>query len=121
MMKKNFTTVRKRTKGVRMIHENLIADHQIDRVAEQVMLGLEDRVSPVLYGTLIMLVRGFDEDMQLEMADDLVDFAKYHLAHTTGVVSADIVLDLCYMMIAEEHDILKKSERSRMRNVLGNN
>ena len=120
-MKKNFTTVRKRTKGVRMIHANLIADHQIDRVAEQVMTGLEDKVSPVLYGTLIMLVRGFDEDMQLEMADDLVDFAKYHVAHTTGVMSADIILDLGYMMIAEEHDILKKSERSRMRNLFMNN
>jgi hypothetical protein len=116
-MKKNFTMVRKRTKGVRMIHANLIADHQIDRVAEQVMTGLEDKVSPVLYGTLIMLVRGFDEDMQLEMADDFVDFAKYHVAHTTGVMSADIILDLGYMMIAEEHDILKKSERSRMRNL----
>ena len=116
-MKKNFTTVRKRTKGVRMIHANLIADHQIDRVAEQVMTGLEDKVSPVLYGTLIMLVRGFDEDMQLEMADDFVDFAKYHVAHTTCVMSADIILDLGYMMIAEEHDILKKSERSRMRNL----
>ena len=116
-MKKNFTTVRKRTKGVRMIHANLIADHQIDRVAEQVMTGLEDKVSPVLYGTLIMLVRVFDEDMQLEMADDFVDFAKYHVAHTTGVMSADIILDLGYMMIAEEHDILKKSERSRMRNL----
>ena len=120
-MKKNFTTVHKRTKGVRMIHANLIADHQIDRVAEQVMTGLEDKVSPVLYGTLIMLVRGFDEDMQLEMADDLVDFAKYHVAHTTGVMSADVILDLGYMMIAEEHDILKKSERSRMRNLLLNN
>lgn len=103
-----------------MIHTNLIADHQMDRVAEQVMTGLEDKVSPVLYGTLIMLVRGFDEDMQLEMADDLVDFAKFHVAHTTGVVSADIVLDLCYMMIAEDHDILKKSERSRMRNLFMN-
>ena len=100
-----------------MIHANLIAYHQIDRVAEQVMTGLEDKVSPVLYGTLIMLVRGFDEDMQLEMADDFVDFAKYHVAHTTGVMSADIILDLGYMMIAEEHDILKKSERSRMRNL----
>ena len=120
-MKKNFTTVRKRTKGVRMIHANLIADHQIDRVAEQVMTGLEDKVSPVLYGTLIMLVRGFDEDMQLEMADDFVDFAKYHVAHTTGVMSADIILDLGYMMIAEEHDILKKCERSRMRNLLMKN
>jgi hypothetical protein len=120
-MKKNFTTVRKRTKGVRMIHANLIADHQMDRVAEQVMTGLEDMVSPVLYGTLIMLVRGFDEDMQLEMADDLVDFAKYHVAHTTGVMSADVILDLGYMMIAEEHDILKKSERSRMRNLLMKN
>ena len=104
-----------------MIHANLIADHQIDRVAEQVMTGLEDKVSPVLYGTLIMLVRGFDEDMQLEMADDLVDFAKYHVAHTTGVMSADVILDLGYMMIAEEHDILKKSERSRMRNLLMKN
>ena len=119
-MKKNFTTVRKRTKGVRMIHENLIADHQIDCVAEKVMTGLEDKVSPCLYGTLLMLVRGFDEDMQLEMADDLVDFARFHVAHTTGVVSADIVLDLCYMMIAEDHDILKKSERSRMRNLFMN-
>ena len=104
-----------------MIHANLIADHQIDRVAEQVMTGLEDKVSPVLYGTLIMLVRGFDEDMQLEMADDLVDFAKYHVAHTTGVMSADVILDLGYMMIAEEHNILKKSERSRMRNLLMKN
>ena len=104
-----------------MIHANLIADHLIDRVAEQVMTGLEDMVSPVLYGTLIMLVRGFDEDMQLEMADDLVDFAKYHVAHTTGVMSADVILDLGYMMIAEEHDILKKSERSRMRNLLMKN
>jgi hypothetical protein len=68
-----------------------------------------------------MLVRGFDEDMQLEMADDLVDFAKYHVAHTTGVMSADVILDLGYMMIAEEHDILKKSERSRMRNLLMKN
>ena len=30
---------------------------------------------------------------------------------------ADVILDLGYMMIAEEHDILKKSERSRMRNL----
>ncbi len=65
----------------------------------------------------MMVVRGFDEDMQLELADDLVSFASEHIAHTTGVISADLVLDICYLMIAYDHDILKKRVRSKMRNL----
>jgi len=55
--------------------------------------------------------------MQVEMADDLSDFSQDHTAHTTGVVAADIILDLGYKMIAFEHNILKKGERSRAINL----
>jgi hypothetical protein len=113
----NYTTVRKKAKGVRMIHQNLLKQHQLDPIAEKVLMCLEGKVSPMLYGHLMMVVRGFDEDMQLELADDLVSFASEHIAHTTGVISADLVLDICYLMIAYDHDILKKRVRSKMRNL----
>jgi len=61
-------------------------------------------------------VRGFDEDMQMVMAENLVDFAKQHVAYTTGVSSADLVLDICYKMMAMEMGLLKKSVLSRMKN-----
>ena len=77
-------------------------------------------VSPILYGMLMRSIRGFDETMQLEMAECLVNFAMTHRAWTTGVDAADFVLDVCYLMIAEDHDILKKSERSRMKNYMNN-
>jgi hypothetical protein len=38
------------------------------------------------------------------------------VAYTTGVISADVVLDLCYKMIAAEQGILKKRVLSRMKN-----
>ena len=77
---------------------------------------MRGRISPALQGHFMQLLRSFDEDMQVEMADDLSDFSQDHTAHTTGVVSADIILDLGYKMIAFEHNILKKGERSKVIN-----
>lgn len=116
MKRTNFSTVRKKTKGVKVFHQNLLSEHQMDPIAEKVMEDLNGRISPMLYGALMRSIRGFDEVMQLEMAECLVGFAKSHRAWTTGVDSADFILDVCYLMIAAEHDILKKSERSRMIN-----
>ena len=115
----NYTTVRKKAKGVHMIHQNLLKKHQLDPIAEKVMACLEGKVSPMLYVHLMMVVRGFDEDMQLEMAEDIVSFASEHSAHTTGVISADFTLDVCYLMIAYDHNILKKGVRSKMNNIKG--
>jgi hypothetical protein len=115
---KNFSTVRKCTKGVKVKHENLLPEHQLTRLAEGEMMCLQGLVSLELYGILSYHVRGFDEDMQLTMAENLVDFAKKHVAYTTGVLSADLVLDICYTMIAMEHGLLKKSVLSRMKNKL---
>ena len=120
MIRTNFSTVRKKAKGVKVFHQNLLSEHQVDPIAEKVMEDLECRVSPILYGMLMRTIRGFDEAMQLEMAECLVGFASTHRAWTTGVDAADFILDVCYLMIADEHDILKKSERSRMRNLLMN-
>ena len=117
MKRRNFSTVRKMTKGVRMIHQDLLMEHPLDPVAERILDCMRGRISPALQGHFMQLLRSFDEEMQIEMADDLLDFSSDHIAHTTGVISADVILDLGYKMIAYEHNILKKKDRSRMRNL----
>ena len=112
----NFTTVRKIAKGVKMVHQDLLCKHPLDPVAEHILLGIESKISDALLGHFMLLLRGFDEEMQIEMADDLSDFAREHTLHTTGVIAADIILDFCYKLIAFEHDIVKKGERSRIIN-----
>ena len=116
---KNFSTVRKCTKGVKVVHENLLPEHQLTRLAERELMSLQGVVSMELYGILSYHVRGFDEDMQMVMAENLVDFVKTHVAYTTGVASADLVLDICYKMMAMEMGLLKKSVLSRMKNEHG--
>ena len=113
---KNFSTVRKCTKGVKVKHENLLPEDQLTRLAERELMSLQGVVSMELYGILSYHVRGFDEEMQITMAENLVDFAKQHVAYTTGVSSADLVLDICYKMMAMEMGLLKKSVLSRMKN-----
>ena len=117
MKRRNFSTVRKMTRGVRMIHQDLLMEHPLDPVAERILDCMRGRISPALQGHFMQLLRSFDEEMQSEMADDLLDFSSDHIAHTTGVISADVILDLGYKMIAYEHNILKKKDRSRMRNL----
>ena len=117
MKRRNFSTVRKMTRGVRMVHQDLLMEHPLDPVAERILDCMRGRISPALQGHFMQLLRSFDEEMQIEMADDLLDFSSDHIAHTTGVISADVILDLGYKMIAYEHNILKKKDRSRMRNL----
>ena len=113
MRRRNFSTVRKMTRGVKLIHQDLLTEHPLDPVAERILDCMRGRISPALQGHFMQLLRSFDEDMQIEMADDLNDFSQDHTAHTTGVVSADIILDLGYKLIAFEHNIMKKGERSK--------
>ena len=116
MKERNFSTVRKCTKGVKVVDEHLLSEHQLTRLAERELMNLQGRVSDGLCSVLMYHVRGFDEEMQLVMAENLVDFAKLHVAYTTGVPSADFILDMGYKMIAMEHGIMKKNVVSRMKN-----
>ena len=93
----------------KVIEQDLRSEYPVEGVAASVMECLEDKVSPGLLELLNEVLLGFSDDMQLEMADDLLDFAYGHVMHTTGCLSADAILKSCYEWIAEELGITIKN------------
>lgn len=106
-MKDRTFLVKKAAKNVRLVKQDLRGLYGVEAVAEKTMEELLHYVSPQLYGMLMEQLLAFHEDMQQEMADDLVTFATDHVAYTTGCPSADAILDVCYMWIAIDHGITK--------------
>jgi hypothetical protein len=90
----------------RVIDQNLKGEYNYDSTALRVIENLEDRVSIQLYDMIRDMLLGFDDGMQLEIADNLLDFTVMHVIHTTGCPSADYILEACYRWIAEEQGIL---------------
>ena len=89
-------------KTLKVYEQDLTHQFGVDGTAQYVMECLEDKVSPKLLDVLNAMLLGFNDDMQLEIADDLLDFAYGQVVHTTGCPSADAVLNACYTWIAEE-------------------
>ena len=89
-------------KTLKVYEQDLTYQFGVDGTAQYVMECLEDKVSPKLLDLLNAMLLGFNDDMQLEIADDLLDFAYGQVVHTTGCPSADAVLNACYTWIAEE-------------------
>ena len=89
-------------KNLKVYEQDLTPQFGVDGTAQYVMECLEDKVSPKLLDVLNAMLLGFNDDMQLEIADDLLDFAYGQVVHTTGCPSADAVLNACYTWIAEE-------------------
>ena len=89
MAKKKFKKDYKKV-TYRVIEQDLSSEQRIDGVAMSILECLEERVS---------------EDMQLDIADDLLDFVHSHVIHTTCCISADAVLGSCYQWIAVEKGI----------------
>lgn len=104
MKQKKFIKTRS-SRLVRVIEEDRRGDYGVDRVAECIMEELQNEVTPILYGMLIQQLIAFQEDMQVELADNLVLFAQVHVARFTGCPSADLILTTCYEWIAREHGI----------------
>lgn len=90
---------------LKVIEQDLSYEQSVNVVAMSVMECLEDKVSPELLDLLRAMLLGFSNDMQLEIADDLLDFTCGHVIHTTGCMSADGVLEACYQWIAAEQGI----------------
>ncbi len=88
--------------SIKVIEQDLRDGYSIDGTSKIIMDCLEDKVSPDLLELLKQMLLGFNDDMQLEIADNLLDFAHGHVVHTTGCPSADAVLEACYKWIAEE-------------------
>jgi hypothetical protein len=102
-------------KDVKVVNQNLSEELYLSHQAERETRSLKYKVSPQLLMLLQQQLEPFSKFMQLEMAEDLVIFAYEHLAHTTGCLSADTVLDICYTWIAEEHGIVKSGILDKMK------
>ena len=89
-----------------VIEQDLRQEQKVDGTAMSVMECLEDKVSAELFGMLKTVLLGFSEPIQLEIADDLLDFACHQVIHTTGCISVDVALGSCYKWIAEEKGIM---------------
>ena len=76
-------------------------------MAERETRTLRGKVSQQLRMLLQQQLEPFCEMMQKEMAEDLVIFTYEHIAHTTGCLSADCVLNVCYSWIAEEQGVFQ--------------
>jgi len=94
-----------------LVEENLNAGLGIDFVA---FCALQEKVSPELWDLLYQMLLPFADSMQLEIADDLLDFAHGYVIHTTGCPSADAVLEVCYRWIAEERGLDEFAEKIKL-------
>ena len=88
-----------------VIKEDLTAEYSIESTSAAMMNILGNKVSLELLDLLNSMLLGFCNEMQLEMADDLLDFAQTHVVNATGCLSADAALMACYQWIAEEQGI----------------
>ena len=105
-MKRRVLFVENFAKVEKVITQDLSNEFGIDERAARIMRLVEGEVSEELLNVLMGELQGFCGQMQIEMAEDLLDFALAHVVHTTGCPSADYVLDYCYSYIAMEHDIM---------------
>lgn len=94
-----------RTQNMMVLNEDYTDVLSIDSYAENLMGGVEGKVSPELFGLLNEMLLGFCDDMQVVMAWGLETFAGAHIIHKSGCLSVDSVLGACYSWIAEEHGI----------------
>ena len=88
-----------------VIEQDLACGQAVSGTAMTVMECLEDKVSAELFELLKTILLGFSEPMQLEIADDLLDFACRQVVHNTGCISVDSVLYSCYKWIADEKGV----------------
>ena len=101
--KKNYSKVK--FVKVKVIEQNLRSEQEIGDEVESLVRLLGSKVSAELQVIIMEMMLGFSKEMQLEIADNLLDFAHGHVVHTTGCWSADAVLKSCYEWIAEEQGL----------------
>ena len=74
----------------------------IDGTARFVMEIVEERVSPKLYEDMMDYLLGFNEGMQLEIADNLLDAVCHGWQHYIGIPHIDNQMKCFYLLIEEE-------------------
>lgn len=86
----------------KILKTNLSLDWDINPEAEELMEFVEPRVSKRLYEDMMDYLLGFDEEMQLEIADNLLDSVHDNCEHYIGIRHIDTKMRCFYMLIDEE-------------------
>ena len=83
-----------------MVEEYLLYD--VDSTAARVMRYVKHRISKELYEYLLQILVPYTSRVQLDMAENILDFVNDIPVQDIGCQSADEVLEYCYRLIAEE-------------------
>ena len=83
-----------------MVEEYLLYD--VDSRAARVMRYVKHRISRELYEYLLQILVPYTSRVQLDMAENILDFVNDMPVQNIGYQSADQVLEYCYRLIAEE-------------------
>ena len=83
-----------------MVEEYLLYD--VDSTAARVMRYVKHRISKELYEYLLQILVPYTSRVQLDMAENILDFVNDMPVQDIGYQSADEVLEYCYRLIAEE-------------------
>ena len=95
-------------KSVKVFNQNVEHEMTLSERAVCIMECVENKVSPVLYEKLTEMLLGYEPETQVVMARNLLAFALRHVAHQTGYVPVDTVLQICYVWIGTEQGLAKK-------------
>ena len=98
------TVVRKNKRLVRVVVEDLQDEKGVDIEALVIMECIRPHVSTTIFDMLMMQLSAFTNEMQVEVADNLLDFVNEGIMKYTGCSRADFVLDACYKWIGEEQE-----------------
>ena len=85
-------------------YNDLRDQNPIDSVARTVLECVETRITDDLYNDIVESLRGFTEEIQLEIADDVLDYVCHKWVHKTNLKSVDTLLNGLYARIKEQHD-----------------
>ena len=97
------TVVRKNKRLVRVVVEDLQNESGVDIEAMVIMECIRPYVSTTIFDMLMIQLSAFTSEMQVEIADNLLDFVNEGVKKFTGCSRADFVLDACYKWIGEEN------------------
>ena len=85
-------------------YHDLKDQNPIDSVARTVLECVETRITDDLYNDIVESLRGFTEEIQLEIADNVLDYVCNKWVHKTNLKSVDTLLFGMYARIKEQHD-----------------
>ena len=86
----------------KVFKRNMRSECHIDGTAQSVMECIEGRVSDELYQDMMDYLLGYTDDMQLEIADNLLDAVCYGWQHYIGIPHIGMIMQGFYLLIEEE-------------------